>query len=275
MQATADNSTGLRGAGHDVAGSRWFGWLGRAGIFAQGAIHAIIGVLAIEVAVGLGGKTTNQSGAMTTLAHEPFGKVLLLGLAVGLFAHAAWRLVRGVVGHGPEGHEDTMQRISGIVGGIGYAGLFITAVTILAGARASNGSPDKATGGVLGWPGGQLLVGATGAVLIGVGLWQGYVGVRRKFLEETRTDRMGQAYRKAFTGLGVFGHLARMVVFALIGYFLIKAAIDFDPHKAVSIDGALVALSKASYGPALLGVVAAGLIAFAAYSFADAPYRRV
>src|SRR6185436_3449000 len=67
MQATADNSTGLRGAGHDVAGSRWFGWLGRAGIFAQGAIHAIIGVLAIEVAVGLGGKTTNQSGAMTTL----------------------------------------------------------------------------------------------------------------------------------------------------------------------------------------------------------------
>jgi len=66
-----------------------------------------------------------------------------------------------------------------------------------------------------------------------------------------------------------------MVVFALIGYFLIKAAVDFDPRQAVSIDGALAALSKASYGPAVLGVVAAGLIAFAAYSFADAPYRRV
>ena len=265
----------IRAAGHDVAGSRWFGWLGRTGLFAQGAIHAIIGVLAIEVAVGLGGKTTNQAGAMTTLAHEPFGKVLLVVLAAGLLAFAAWRFIRAVVGHGPEGTDDLGQRLGGVFGGLGDVALFVTAVTILAGARASNGSPDKATGGVLGWPGGQLLVGATGAVLIGVGLWQGYVGVRRKFLEETRTDRMGQAYRKAFTGLGVFGHLARMVVFALIGYFLIKAAIDFDPHQAVSIDGALGALSKASYGPAALGVVAAGLIAFAAYSFADAPYRRV
>jgi hypothetical protein len=265
----------IRAAGHDVAGSRWFGWLGRAGLVAQGAIHAIIGVLAIEVAVGLGGKTTNQAGAMTTLAHEPFGKLLLIALAVGLFAYAAWRLVRALVGHGPEGKDDAMQRLGGVFGGLGYAALFVTAVTILVGSRATNGSPDKATGGVLGWPGGQILVGGTGAVLIGVGLWQGYVGVRRKFLEETRTDRMGEALRKAFTGLGVFGHLARMVVFALIGYFLIKAAVDFDPRQAVSIDGALATLSKASYGPAVLGVVAAGLIAFAAYSFADAPYRRV
>jgi hypothetical protein len=66
-----------------------------------------------------------------------------------------------------------------------------------------------------------------------------------------------------------------MVVFALIGYFLIRAALDFDPDKAVSLDGALTALGHASYGPVLLGVVATGLIAFAAYSFADARYRRV
>jgi hypothetical protein len=268
-------STGIRDAGHDVAGSRWVGWLGRTGLVAQGAIHAIIGVLAIEVAVGLGGKTTNQAGAMTTLVHEPFGKILLVGLAVGLFAFAAWRLVRALVGHGPEGDDDALQRLGGVVGGIGYLGLFVTAVTILVGSHATNGSPDRATGGVLGWPGGQLLVVAVGVVLICVGIGQGYIGVRRKFVEETRTDRMGAAYRKAFTGLGVFGHLARMVVFTLIGYFLIKAAVDFDPRQAVSIDGALAALSKASYGPAVLGVVAAGLIAFAAYSFADAPYRRV
>ena len=66
-----------------------------------------------------------------------------------------------------------------------------------------------------------------------------------------------------------------MVVFALIGYFLLRAAIDFDPDKAVSLDGALSALAHASYGPLLLGIVAAGLIAFAAYSLADARYRKV
>lgn len=260
---------------HDVAGSRWFGWLGRAGLCAQGAIHAIIGVLAIEVAVGLGGKTANQSGAMVVLAHEPFGKVLLVVLAAGLLAFAAWRLVRAIAGHGPEGSDDALQRVGGVFAGLGYAALFVTAIVILVGSRPASGSPDRPTGGVLGWPGGQILVAGVGAVLIGVGLWQGYVGVRRKFLEETRTDRMGAALRKAFTGLGVFGHLARMVVLTLIGYFLIKAAIDFDPRQAVSVDGALAALSRASYGPAVLGVVAAGLLAFAVYSFVDAPYRRV
>ncbi len=66
-----------------------------------------------------------------------------------------------------------------------------------------------------------------------------------------------------------------MVVFSLIGYFLIRAAIDYDPDKAVGLDGALATLGGASYGPILLGVVAAGLIGFAAYSIADARYRKV
>jgi len=73
----------------------------------------------------------------------------------------------------------------------------------------------------------------------------------------------------------VFGHVARAVVFALIGYGLIKAAIDYDPDKAIGLDGALRKLANASYGPWLLGLVAAGLVGFAAYSVADARYRRV
>jgi hypothetical protein len=66
-----------------------------------------------------------------------------------------------------------------------------------------------------------------------------------------------------------------MVVFALVGWFLIRAAIDFDPQKAVGLDGALAKLAHASYGPVLLGVVAAGLIAFGCYSLADAKFRKV
>jgi hypothetical protein len=86
---------------------------------------------------------------------------------------------------------------------------------------------------------------------------------------------MSEKTERVFTALGMAGHLARMVIFALIGYFLFKAAIDFDPDKAVSVDGALGAVARASYGPLLLGIVALGMIAFAAYSVADARYRRV
>ena len=66
-----------------------------------------------------------------------------------------------------------------------------------------------------------------------------------------------------------------MVVFVLIGYFLVKTAIDYNPEEAITLDGALGKLAHASYGPIVLGVVAAGLISFGLYSFADARYRKL
>jgi hypothetical protein len=86
---------------------------------------------------------------------------------------------------------------------------------------------------------------------------------------------MSPQVRKAFTGLGVFGHLARAVVFGLMGYGLVKAAVSYDADEAIGLDGALAQLSQASYGPWLLGLVAVGLIGFAAYSVADARFRKV
>jgi hypothetical protein len=263
--------------GDAIANARWFEWLARAGLVARGAIYGIIGVLALEMAFGTGGKTTNQKGALAELAQQPGGKILLVLMAIGLFGYAFWRLLRAAVGHGPEETDDGKERLKGLDSGIAYASLFVTCLAILFGSGSSggSGSPDKATGGVLGWPGGQVIVAIAGLVLIGVGLYQGYEGVKKKFLEKSKTEQMSEKTEKAFTTLGIAGHLARMVVFALIGYFLFKAAIDFDPDKAVSVDGALAAVAKASYGKVLLGIVAAGMIAFGAYSIADARYRRV
>jgi hypothetical protein len=262
--------------GEDFAHSRTFEWLARAGLVARGVIYAVIGILAIKLALGDGGKTANQNGALDTIAKQPFGKVLLVLVAIGLAGYAIWRLLRAAIGHGPESSDDdTKDRIGGFVSGITYGALCITAVSILVGSGGGSGSPDKATGGVLDWPAGQVIVVVAGLIILGVGLEQGYRGIEQKFLEKSKTEQMSGSVERAFTALGVFGHLARMVVFVLIGYFLIRAAIDYNPDKAVSLDGALAALGQASYGPLLLGIVAAGLIGFAAYSIADARYRRV
>ena len=262
--------------GDDVAQSRPFEWLARAGIAARGAIYAIIGVLAIKLALGDGGKTTDQQGALHTIAKQPFGKTLLILMAIGLAGYALWRLVRAAIGHGPEASDDAKERVDGLASGIGYAMLCVTAVSILIGSGGgSGGGAGKATGGVLGWPAGQFLVAIAGLVIIGVGLEQGYKGITKGFLEKSKTGEMSEGVLRAFTAVGVAGHLARMVVFSLIGYFLFRAAIDFDPDKAVNLDGALSAVAHASYGPVLLGIVAAGLLAFAAYSLADSRYRKV
>jgi hypothetical protein len=265
-----------RSTGDAIAHARWFEWLARAGLVARGVIYGLIGLLALEMAFGSGGKTTNQSGALAEIAKQPGGKVLLVAMAIGLFGYAFWRLLRAAVGHGPEESDSGMERFKGLDSGIAYAGLFVTCVSILLGSGGGgSSSPDKTTGGVLGWPGGQAIVAIAGLVLIGVGLYQGYEGVKKKFLEKSKTEQMSAQTKQAFTALGIAGHLARMVVFGLIGYFLIKAAIDFDPDKAVSVDGALAAVAKVTYGQVLLAVVAAGTIAFGAYSMADARYRRV
>src|SRR5215217_4180146 len=261
--------------GDDFAHSRTFEWLARAGLVARGVIYAVIGVLAIKLALGDGGKTTNQNGALETIARQPFGKALLIAVAIGLAGYAIWRLLRAAIGHGPESSDDAKERVGGVASGLVYGALCVTAVSILLGSGGNSGSPDKATGGVLDWPAGQVLVVIAGLVMVGVGLEQGYRGIKKKFLEKSKTEAMSENIERAFTALGVFGHLARMVVFVLVGYFLIRAARDYNPDKAVSLDGALAALGQASYGPVLLGIVAAGLIGFAAYSIADARYRRV
>ena len=264
-----------RHGGDRAVDAPWMGWLARAGLVARGVVYLIIGVLALKLALGDGGKTTNQQGALKTIADQSFGKTLLVLVAIGLAGYSLWRLLRAAVGHGAEQRDSGSDRVAALASGIGYGIVFVTAVKILTGSRTGSGTPKGPTAGVLGWSGGTVLVAIAGVVMIGVALYQAYKGLAKKFLDDAKTSEMGAGVRKGYTALGVFGHVARAVVFGLIGYGLIKAAINYDPHKAVGLDGALRKLADASYGPALLGLVAAGLVGFAAYSIADARYRKV
>jgi len=262
--------------GEKVARSSGFEWLARAGFVARGLIYGLIGILAIKLALGAGGKTTNQEGALKTIAHQPFGEVLLILVAIGLAGYALWRLIHALIGHGPENSDTTFDRVAALGSGIVYAGLCAIAVEILLGSGGSrSGSPQKTTAGVFGWPAGTWLVGIAGAVLIGIALYQGYRGLSKDFLKDSKTEEMSPTVRRWIEWIGTFGHLARTVVFGLVGVFLIKAAIDYNPDKAVGLDGALAKLAHNSYGPFVLGLVAAGLIAFGIYSLTDARYRRI
>ena len=265
---------GAQVAGEKVVQSSGFEWLARAGFVARGLIYGIIGILAVKLAVGVGGTKADQQGALTAIARQPFGKVLLILVAIGLAGYALWRLFRALLGHGPEGSDSTFDRVAALASGLVYAGLCALAITIPLGS-GGNGNENKKAAGVFGWPAGTWLVGIAGAVLIGVGLYQGYRGISKEFLEDSKTEQMSVAVRKWIEWIGTFGHLARMVVFGLVGVFLIKAAIDFNPSKAVGLDGALAKVAHSSYGPFLLGIVAAGLIAFGLYSLTDARYRRI
>ena len=95
-------------------------------------------------------------------------------------------------------------------------------------------------------------MGIAGACIAAAGLYNGYRGVTRKFRDKWKTSEMKPEARKWGTRAGVVGLLARMIVFGLIGWFLIKAAAEYDPKEAIGLDGALQKLAHQSYGPALL-----------------------
>ncbi len=207
--------------------SRLFEVLARAGFVSRGLVYGIIGVLAFRLAVGAGGKITNQQGALHTVAHQPFGKFALTLVAIGLGGYSMWRLFRALIGHGPEGSDHGIDRLGAAASGLFYGLMCFAAVKILMGSAAgSTGNAKKTTIGVLGWPGGRWIVGIAGAVMIGVALYQGYRGITKKFLQDSKTEQMSPSMRRWITRVGTVGHLARMVVFGLVGIFLIKAATD-------------------------------------------------
>ena len=265
----------VREGGETVVQSTGFEWLSRAGFVARGLIYGIIGVLALRLAVGQGGRTTNQQGALHTVANQPLGKALLTLLAIGLGGYALWRFARAAIGHGPEGTDSKLDRVTALASGIVYASFCIAAVRILTGSKGSSSTPKTASRDVFGWPAGIWIVGAAGLIVIGVGLYQGYRGITRDFLKDSKTEQMSPRTKRWISRLGLIGYLSRMVVFTLVGVFLVKAAVDYNPRAAIGLDGALAKLQHNSLGPLLLGVVALGLIAFALYSFSDARYRRI
>jgi hypothetical protein len=263
-------------AGNDVVNSTAFEVFARVGFVARGLVYALLGFLTIELATGHSGTPANQKGAFETVKHQPFGSVLLVSLAIGLAAYAAWSFFRAALGHGPEDTDSTSDRVARAASGIVYLGLAVLALEMLAsGTSSSSSSPKHAAAGVLGWPGGQVVVGVAGAVFVGVALYQGYKGISRKFLEDSKTEQMSPKMRTWFTVVGVVGYLARAAVFGLIGVLVIKAAIDYNPKDAVGLDGALGKLAHAPEGPWLLGAIAFGFFAFGVFSLSEARYRRI
>jgi hypothetical protein len=261
---------------NEVAHSQSFAVAARAGFVARGLVYLLVGALAVCLAAGIGGKATNQEGALQTVARQPLGHVLLVAVAAGLAGYAFWRLLRAFLGRGPEAGEDSLvDRVAAVGSGCFYGLLAYGAVATLVGLHAHSGNVSKGTAGVFNWPAGRWLVGIAGLVMIGIGLYQGYRAVTTEFLDDAKTSEMGEKTQHAFSTVAVIGHLARMVVFGLVGLFLTVAAIQYDPSKAVGLGGVLARLLREPGGNALMGLVAAGLVVFGVYSVADARYHRL
>jgi hypothetical protein len=281
-QATADREAkNVEREAVEVQRSRPFRLLVRTGFVARAVTYGVISGIALALALGAGAAPAapNQQGALSLIAGAPLGRVALLVVCVGLLAYALWKLGQAVFGYGPEGagSSDLKDRVSNAAGAVVYIGFFAVAVRILLGGSGGSASsnPSRTTAGVLGWPGGPVIVGIAGGIFIAICLYQIYDAARGGFADDVKLGEMSPAQRRTFMAVGHVGLIARSLVFGIVGYFLLRAAIAYDPHDAVGVDGVLARVHREPLGTVLLALVAAGLLVFACYSLFEARYRRL
>ncbi|MCL6668765.1 DUF1206 domain-containing protein [Streptomyces panaciradicis] len=249
---------------------------GRAGFVARGIVYVLIGLLSIRIAVGSGGGQADRQGALHEIATQPFGKAMLWALVVGFAAMALWRGARAVLTRGTRRKAGSRALDGGRA--VFYAFVcWTTAVYAAGGGQGSSGNAQSQdwTASALKLSYGQVLVGAAGCLLIGIGAVLAVRAAMRSFLKQLDTGSMSHRTKQVVTALGVVGGVARGGVFAAAGIFVLVAAVRFDPDEAKGMDATLRSFAQTSVGPWLLVAVAIGLILFGAFSFASARWRRL
>ena len=243
--------------------------LARFGLAARAFVYLAIGWLAVQIARGHGSHEANQRGAVAEVAQHRYGTALLWFLGLGFAAYSVWRLGEAAFGTAAEGRK-AGPRLQSFVRGIVYAGFSVMTFSFIAGTstQPQTRQQESVTARIMRHEGGRWLVGLAGLLVVIVGLAFVVEGARKKFLRQLRTRELTGVTRKVVVRFGMFGNIARGLVFAVAGALVVEAAAKFDPQKSTGLDGALRTLADRPYGPWILGVLAAGLIVFGLFGFA-------
>ena len=251
-----------------------FEGLARFGYAARGVVYLVLAGVALFSGWG---DAENSRGALSSLLGQPFGRILLGAMAIGLVSFSAWRMAQGALNADHREHDlkNGLTRIGKLISGFAYLSLGLLAGGMalgLTGSQDGSGSEENWTAMLMGLPFGPYLVGAVGLVIAGGALgqiWKALSGAYRKRLDIPHDQE------KFLVPLCTYGIAARGVVFAIIGGFLVYAAVAVRPEEAGSIGEALDWVRSLPFGGVLFTVVALGLLSFALSCFVYALYRRV
>ena len=252
------------------------------GYAVRGLVYGVIGLLALQVALGVGGSLDDPQGAIVAMGKTPLGALALYGVLLGLVGYALWGFIRAAFDllHKGGDAKGIALRVGYAVSGISYLLLAVATYGLITGgaSAARNGAQTAQTqqtaASILSKPWGPWAVGIVALIVIGAGLVQVFQGVGPNFERQFEPYALSGSQRMWIDRLGRFGTAARGLVFTLIGMFLFMAAFRKDPSQVQGFDGVLSTLLHQSYGPWLLGVVALGLIAFGIYSIMGGVWLR-
>jgi hypothetical protein len=254
-------------------------FLERLGYVVRGALYGVMGLLALKIVLSVaGGATTDLTGSLVVLVSNPWGKFVLIVVAVGLTAYSLWGFTRAIYDPLHRGSDASgyMARLGFVTSALSYAAIVVFALQLLAGSGATtNDGTQKTIASVLTHPAGGALTILIGLIVIGVALGQFMESYRATFARDLKGAEMSASTMNIAVKLGRFGMFARGVIFLVIGWFVVQAGIHHDPAQTQGFSGAFVFLLAQPFGRILLGFVALGFVALGLHSFACARWIRL
>jgi hypothetical protein len=262
---------------------KWFVRFAKVGLVAKGIVYCLVGLLAFMAAFEIGDSSTqnpSRNGVFSLVLEQPFGQVLLALIAVGLACYTGWRLIEALndTSHKGSDAKGLATRIGYLFSGLVYGGLAYSAGRLVLGSGSSGGGGDMRqtfAREMLQQPFGQWLVGAVALGTVGMGIYQMYRGLSNKYKKKVRNAGLSGDAERTMVKAGKVGYVARGVVWMIIGYLLLQAALKANANEAGGSSRAFQWLEDSTYGSFLLGAVALGLICYGVFMFMRAKYQSI
>ena len=250
--------------------------LARLGYASIGIVYMIVGGLAAAAGLGKGGSTGGHESAFLVILRQPFGRVALGVIALGLIGYTLWRLASAATDSEHRGSDAKGWAIRAASAGRGliYGLITIEVVRLMMNGRGGGSGGDSEakhwTARLMEQPFGPWLVGAVGLGIVAYGAYQLYAAWDAKLSKRLSLGEMDDRVRRKVVAISRFGIGARGVVFFVIGGSLVVAAMKHNPDAARGTSGALASLPDP-----VLAVVGVGLAAYGVYALVNARYRRI
>ena len=266
-------STSAHQAGRKAENSEWLDHAVRIGMVAYGVVHLMVAFVAVQLGIQGGGEKASQKGALQELAQQPFGKVLVWAIVVGMLLLVIWRVLDAIFGHQEKDGSDKLKgRGASAFKAVLYAVLGVSALRVATESSSSSGKSgsETMTAKVMDWPGGQVIVIAIGLAILGYGGYMIWRGWSEKFKEHLSAEGTSGDTGKAYILFGRIGYVAKGIAIALVGGLFLYAGFTHDPKKSGGLDQALHKVLEQPFGQVLLVLIGLGIACYGLFCFARA-----
>jgi hypothetical protein len=254
--------------------------IARTGLIAKGIVYLLLGGLAFMAAIHFNGQSTDdadQGGVFSFVQRQTGGQIILALIVIGLLCYSLWRMIQAFKDTEQKGSDSKgiMDRARYFLSALMYASFALIGAKILFSGNKNNGdSKQELAKQLLDKPFGQWLVGVAAIIIIIVGVYQIFYGLSEKYRKHV-TDASNNDGKKIMLTAGKIGYIARGIVWLIIGWLFIKAALHANSSEAGDTSKAFGFLSGMSFGPYLLALTGIGLVCYGVFSFVRAKYERL